>query len=150
MTTLTVAPDAALALGIASTAMPFARTPEDQAERWLRVLRLHGRAGVLLHALGLREARVADPGDSSRSATDPFSGDSADAEPATADPVELVSDRAAAIAQEHGAASVTTLHLLRAAMDVYDADFDRVLRAHGTARADLDERLRDELAAAGR
>ena len=50
-----LAPDAAMALGIASTAMPFARTPEDEAERWLRVLRTHGEAGIALHALGVSE-----------------------------------------------------------------------------------------------
>ena len=38
----TLAPDAAIVLGIAATAMPFARTPDEELERWLRLLRLHG------------------------------------------------------------------------------------------------------------
>ena len=50
-----LAPDAAIVLGIASTAMPFARTPGDAAERWLRVLRLHGEVGAALQALGVSE-----------------------------------------------------------------------------------------------
>ena len=50
-----LAPDAAIALGIASTAMPFARTPEEEVERWLRVLRLHGQVGITLQALGVSE-----------------------------------------------------------------------------------------------
>ena len=54
-TTATLAPDAAMALGIAATAMPFARTPEGEAERWLRVLRLHGESGIALQALGVSE-----------------------------------------------------------------------------------------------
>src|ERR1019366_7136527 len=47
---LALAPDAAMVLGIASTAMPFARTREEEAERWLRVLRLHGEVGIALQA----------------------------------------------------------------------------------------------------
>ena len=45
---LMLVPDAAMVLGIVSTALPFARTPEDEAERWLRVLRLHGEVGAVL------------------------------------------------------------------------------------------------------
>ena len=35
--------------------MPFARSPEAEAERWLRILRLHGEAGTALQALGVSE-----------------------------------------------------------------------------------------------
>jgi hypothetical protein len=35
--------------------MPFARTPEEEVERWLRVLRLHGQVGIALQALGVSE-----------------------------------------------------------------------------------------------
>ena len=34
-----------MVLGIASTAMPFALTADEEAEHWLRVLRLHGDVG---------------------------------------------------------------------------------------------------------
>ena len=53
--TRALAPDAEIVLGIASTAMPFARSAEEQAERWLRVLRLHGEVGIALQALGVSE-----------------------------------------------------------------------------------------------
>ena len=33
--------DAAIVLALADTAVPFAGSPEDEAERWVRVLRLH-------------------------------------------------------------------------------------------------------------
>ena len=52
-----LAPDAAMVLGIAATAIPFARTPEEEVERWLRLLRLHGEVGAVLQALGDDRAR---------------------------------------------------------------------------------------------
>ena len=35
--------DAALVVALAGTAIPFAHSAEDEAERWLRALRLHGQ-----------------------------------------------------------------------------------------------------------
>src|SRR6516162_3989543 len=57
-----LAPDAELVLGIAATAIPFARTSDAEAERWLRVLRLHGEVGVALQGLGVSEVPLAEPG----------------------------------------------------------------------------------------
>src|SRR4051812_39270236 len=37
--------DGAIVLGLAATAVPFATSSEDEAERWLRVMRLHGQVG---------------------------------------------------------------------------------------------------------
>ena len=60
--------DAALVIGLAATAMPFAHTAEDQAESWLRTLRLHGNVGAALAALGMSEeqlvARAVPPSES--------------------------------------------------------------------------------------
>ncbi len=53
--------DSALVLGMASTAIPFARSREEEAERWLRILRLHGEAGAALQALGVSEAPLEAP-----------------------------------------------------------------------------------------
>jgi hypothetical protein len=72
----TLAPDAAMALGIAATAMPFARTPEGEAERWLRVLRLHGESGIALQALGVSEGPVGGPGESHEREPSPPTGSS--------------------------------------------------------------------------
>jgi hypothetical protein len=124
-------PDAAIVLGIASTAMPFARSAEDQAERWLRVLRLHGEAGVALTALGVSEAPLeetaAQPGEH--------------AEPVVGDTVTGVTDQATRIASDRGAEVTSTMDVLVAVMRVYGQDFDRVLKAHGTDRAEVLERL---------
>jgi len=130
-----LAPDAAIVLGIASTAMPFARTHEEAAERWLRVLRLNGEAGVALQALGVSEGPLQEPGEnSSREQVGAVGVDDRDA-------VAQVTEHAVQIAREHGATGVTTTHLLIAVMRVYGADFDRVLRAHGTDRDAVLEQL---------
>src|SRR5436190_732816 len=97
----TLAPDAAMVLGIASTALPFARTPDDEAERWLRVLRQ--------------------------------------------DAVTRIAEDAARIASRRGAPGVATIDLLMAVMRVYGPAFDRVLRAHGTDRAEVLARLGVEM-----
>lgn len=131
----TLAPDAAMVLAIASTAIPFARTPEDEAERWLRVLRLHGEAGIALQALGVSEAplQAQDQGaDRARSAPARVDG---------RDLVAQVTEDAAHIAGRRGATGVATADVLMAVMHFYGADFDRVLRAHGTDRDEVIERL---------
>lgn len=140
-----LAPDVAMALGIASTAMPFARTPEDEAERWLRVLRLHGEAGIVLQALGVSEgplpASRASPDRESSAFDDEGSEGSALVVADDRDAVALVSEYAADIASRRSAGGVGTQDLLVAVMRIYGAHFDRVLRAHGTDREEVLERL---------
>ncbi len=129
-----LAPDAAIALGIASTAMPFARTPEDEVERWLRVLRLHGQVGIALQALGVSEVPL--PGGEEQHAHDqpaPAAGER--------DAVARVTDYAVCIADERRARALSTRDILMAVMHVYGEDFDRVLREHGTDREEVLERL---------
>jgi hypothetical protein len=126
-------PDTAIVLGIASTAMPFARTREEQAERWLRALRMHGQVGAALQALGVAEGPLGEnegvhphhssPGEDER------------------DPVGLVTEQALHIAAEREADGVATTDLLLAVMRVYGADFDAVLHAHGTNCDELIEQL---------
>ena len=119
--------DAALMLGIVSTAMPFAQSEEDQVERWLRALRRHGEAGVVLASLGVSEARVreleSEPATERSRASDP-------------DPVAAVTEYAGRIASQRRAARIATTDFLLAAMHAYGAMFDRALAAHG---ADIDE-----------
>lgn len=130
----TLAPETAIALGIAATAMPFARTPEAEAERWLWVLRLHGDSGVALQALGVGEASIEAPHEHSLQQTP---------ERATGeeDGIGLVTDHAIRLARERGAEAVGTNDVLVAVMNVYGGDFDRVLVAHGTDRDEVLERL---------
>lgn len=130
-----LAPDAEMVLGIASTAMPFARTPEDQAERWLRVLRLYGEVGIALQALGVSEGSLqVQVEGTDRARTAPASVDDRDV-------VAQVTEGAVDIASRRGATGVATTDVLMAVMHFYGADFDRVLRAHGTDRDEVIERL---------
>lgn len=129
-----LAPDAAIVLGIASTAMPFARTPWDAAERWLRVLRLHGEVGAALQALGVSEGPLREPEETERERTGPAVLEDRDA-------VAQVIEDAVDIASRRGAAGVATPDVLMAVMHIYGADFERVLQAHGTDGDELLERL---------
>src|SRR5271154_5055749 len=106
-----LAPDAAMVLGLASTAMPFARTPEDEAERWLRVLRLHGEVGTALQALGVSEGSMRIH--AQREATARPSGAEG------RDVVAEVTEHATQIATDRGASGITTTDLLIAVMQVY-------------------------------
>jgi|SRR5271166_1347436 len=126
--------DAAMVLGMASTAMPFARSPEAEAERWLRILRLHGEAGTALQALGVSEAPL-------ELTVEDATGEPAGSVERDRDVVAAVGESAARVASERGARTVGTRDVLVAVMDVYGADFDRVLRVHGSDRDEVLERL---------
>jgi hypothetical protein len=128
-----LAPDAAMVLGIASTAMPFADSLEGEAERWLRVLRLYGESGALLQALGVSEIALPELDEVPEEHSRDLDGGR--------DTVGWVSRRALQVAGERGARAVGTLDLLVAVMHVYGTDFDHVLRTHGTDRAEVVERL---------
>lgn len=131
--------DAALVLGMASTALPFASSREEQAERWLRILRMYGDSGAILQRLGVSEAPL-------EAAEQPPDHDGA--EPGTEDEVlASVGEGATQAAESRGAPAVSAGDVLTAVMDIYGEDFDRVLRVHGTDRAEVLERLRSSRAA---
>jgi ATP-dependent Clp protease ATP-binding subunit ClpA len=138
-----LAPDAAMVLGIAATAMPFARTPEAEAERWLRVLRLHGEAGAALQALGVSEGSLHAHDEDTDHERAAHAGGADDR-----DVVAQVTENAVHIASRRGATGITTIDVLLAVMHVYGADFDRVLRAHGTDSEELLEQLSSKMGTA--
>ena len=129
-----LAPDAELVLGIAATAIPFARTSDAEAERWLRVLRLHGEVGVALQGLGVSEVPLATGVDSEH--MHPGQAHEVDH-----DAVAHVTEQATRIASRRGATGVATTDVLVAVMQVYGEDFERVLWTHGTDRDEVLERL---------
>jgi len=130
-----IAQDAAMVLALASTATPFARTLEEEAERWLRILRLSGEVGAALQALGVSEAPL-------QPAAVNGACEHGDADPIEERDVVLdVTEVAVAVARERDASEVSTTDVLMAVMRVYGADFDRVLRAHGVDHDEIIERL---------
>jgi len=121
--------DAAIVLGLAATAMPFAFSVQDEAERWLRVLRLYGKVGCALQALGVPEGpldTLAMP--DSVPGTKRSRGD---------DVVGTVARRAGIFAARRDASTTGTVDILFAVIAVYGASFDRALYTRGTSQEEL-------------
>jgi hypothetical protein len=125
--------DAAIVLGLAATAMDFAHGREDEAERWLRVLRVHGQVGQTLQALGVSEAPL-------MTAARPVSFP-AEAPSTGEDPVDVVCRVAADMAVCRKADRIGTIDVLFAVLKTYGSAFDRALYIRGTSREELLERL---------
>jgi anti-sigma B factor antagonist len=124
--------DAALLLGIASTAMPFAQSVEEQAERWLRALRRHGESGAVLASLGVQETPVSRLDEGGRAQS---------LQPRDAEAVAIVTEHAGLLAAQRGAQKLATTDVLMAVMHVYGEIFERVLTAHGVSCDELAARL---------
>jgi len=131
--TLQLSQDAALVAALAGTAMPFSHSAEDQAERWLRALRMHGEVGIALQALGVGEAPL-------MTRSEPVSRPAA-AAPLDEEITEQVVRRAGEYAAGRGADCVCTADLLFALFEVYDRLMDRALYLRGASRVELLERL---------
>jgi hypothetical protein len=129
---LPLSQDAAIVLALADTAIPFAATHEDEAERWVRVLRLHGQVGGALQALGVGEAPLETMADATVSRTPRRPGRNIVAE---------VGRAAANYAAGRGAKLVGTVDVLFAIFEIYGKAFDRALYVRGAAREELIERL---------
>jgi hypothetical protein len=119
--------DAAIAIALAETALPFADSPSAEVEHWIRILRMHGEVGTALQALGAGERPLSE-----------VAPDEDDAEGVRVDAVYAEASR---IAGEHGDEIVATADLLSALIELYGPLFDEVLRAHGVATSELLERL---------
>jgi hypothetical protein len=126
--------DAALVVALAGTAIPFAHSAEDEAERWLRAMRLHGQVGNCLQALGVGESPLMTGTDHDHSGGHgtPNMGP---------DVLDHVTERASELAAAREAETVSTCDILFAVLDVYGKLFDRALYLRGTSREELTERL---------
>lgn len=120
-------------LALADTAVPFAFSLEDEAERWVRVMRMHGQVGAALQGLGVGEAplETAAAGPDERGVTESLG------KPA----VSAVGEAACALARERDSAVVTTVDVLFAVIELYGRAFDRALYVRGASRDELLDRL---------
>ena len=125
--------DAALVVALAGTAMSFSHSAEDEAERWLRALRLHGHVGAALQALGISEASLmtgSEPNDEP-TGSPPFGSHA----------METVARRAEELALQRRSRTVGTVDLMFAVLELYGRLFDRALYVRGSSREELVERL---------
>ena len=122
--------DAAIVLGLARTAAPFAASREDEAERWVRVMRVHGQVGQAMQALGVGEAPLESPAAPRAVRLLQDRGQGA----ALVDEVEM---RAMELAAERRAQLVSTVDIFFAVLDIYSGTFERALYARGTTRVEL-------------
>lgn len=129
--------DAAMVLGIAATAMPFARSSREEAERWLRILSRHGDAGSVLSSLGFTEDSE-PPGDPVEDPSGRASGSAVDLHA-----VSAVTRCAGFAVDRRGASRIRPSDLLEGVIEVYGVEFERVLMLHGIERADVLERLHE-------
>ena len=125
--------DAALVIALAGTAVPFAHSAEDEAERWLRALRLHGEVGRVMQALGVGESPLTDEAGEIAHTSSPF-GEAV---------LERVTRTAGGYAVEREADTVGTQDVLRAVIDTYGELFEHVLYVRGTSGAELVAHLGD-------
>ncbi len=130
---LELSQDAAIVLALARTAVPFANSGQEEAERWLRVLRMHGQVGCALQALGVGEGPLetmaAEPAERGRR-RGIFS-----------DPIEEVQARSFHFARRRSARAVGTVDVLFAVLYLYGPAFDRELYRRGSTREELLGRL---------
>ena len=143
MTDPVLSQDAAIVLALADTAVPFACSLEDEAERWVRVLRLNGQVGRALQSLGVGEAPL-------ETMAQPKAVRLLQRRPNGENIVEVVADRARVFATYRQADVIATIDVLFAVFDIYGRTFDRALYVRGTTREELIERLVEHAAATAR
>ena len=130
LTRIRLSQDAAIVLGLARTAVPFAASFDDEAERWVRVQRMHGQVGLAMQALGVGEAPL-------ETNAAPHAVRITRRRENAAAVVAEVETRALELAAERGGTLVSTVDVFFAVLDIYGSSFDRALYSRGTTRVEL-------------
>lgn len=119
-----------IALELAETTVPFARSRQGEAERWLRVLRRLERTGEALGALGVPDGPLESPAEARMGF---------EHEPEVA--IDDVQERAEMYARARGGNLVGTIDLLFGVLGTYGKDFSKALYRCGAPRELLLDRL---------
>jgi hypothetical protein len=119
---------AMMAVGLAATALPFACSHAEEAERWLRILRVSGAVGNAMQAVGVPEDPLAP-------------GIGADSDVRLADPLESVLSAAEANGRTRAEKGIATEDLLVGVHQAYGPAFDYALAIRGTTVAEVFERV---------
>jgi hypothetical protein len=130
LTRIRLSQDAAIVLGLARTAVPFASSFEDEAERWVRVLRMNGQVGLAMQALGVGEAPLETSAAPSAVRITRKREDRGRV-------VGEVEERSIQLAAERGGQLVSTVDVFFAVLDIYGGTLDRALYSRGTTRVEL-------------
>jgi anti-anti-sigma factor len=109
---LPLSPDAALALGLAGTALPFTTSREDEAACWARIFLPHLNSAEPTDGLELTSAALEGSDDTQQ------------------ERLERVVAQAADIARQRGASAIRTGDVLRGVLTVYGAVFEHALQGH--------------------
>jgi hypothetical protein len=119
-----------IALELAETTVPFARSRQGEAERWLRVLRRLERTGEALAALGVPDGPLESPAEARMAY---------ESDPEVS--IHDVASRAEMYAHARGGDVVGTIDLLFGVLGTYGADFSKALYRCGAQREMLLDHL---------
>jgi hypothetical protein len=123
MKTMKLSREVIIALELAETTVPFARSRQGEAERWLRVLRRLERTGEALAALGVPDGPLESPAEARMA----FEND-----PEVS--IHDVASRAETYARARGGDVVGTIDLLFGVLGTYGKDFSKALYRCGAPR----------------
>jgi hypothetical protein len=112
-----------IALELAETTVPYARSRQGEAERWLRILRRLERTGDALGELGVSDGPLESPAEARMA----FERD-----PSVS--IEDVAERAEMYTRARGGKVIGTIDLLFAVLGTYGMDFSRALYRAGVPR----------------
>jgi hypothetical protein len=119
-----------IALELAETTVPYARSKQGEAERWLRIMRRLERTGDALGALGVADGPLESPAEARMAY---------ERDPSVS--VQEVAESAEMYARGRGGKVVGTIDLLFAVLATYGKDFSKALYRAGVARELLLEHL---------
>jgi hypothetical protein len=116
---------AKMAVALAATALPFARSGSEEAERWLRILRVNGAVGNAMQALGMPEEPFLD------------GIEVPDDDPCRPGALGAVIEAAASNALGRGTEAIATEDLLVGVLATYGQTFENALAIRGTTPAEV-------------